>query len=197
MFHDKEYQILVRLYACPGEFIHGQYWALYELSHWLDDYQMFPALRPSIDHLLHHHLGWKWHTQAAEMSPCQRQWITWIPKLPVMLTALGLISLNSIDYFLLGDYRRVLIHLLGEVTVNQLFSLWHGENAAPTVAAHELPAVSFSLGLQIFSQIVGDDWIGNIIMHTLPPIEYSDVEQLRQNELDDINSMLARIGRFI
>ncbi|EDV1593707.1 hypothetical protein ABQ01_004990, partial [Salmonella enterica subsp. salamae] len=135
--------------------------------------------------------------QAAEMSPCQRQWITWIPKLPVMLTALGLISLNSIDYFLLGDYRRVLINLLGEVTVNQLFSLWHGENAAPTVAAHELPAVSFSLGLQIFSQIVGDDWIGNIIMHTLPPIEYSDVEQLRQNELDDINSMLARIGRFI
>lgn len=198
MFDDKEYLVLFRLYACPGEFLHEQYWELHNLNDWRDDYLTFPTLRTTIDRLLHQRLGWEWYEQPDGLTECQRQWIVWMPKLPIMLTCLGLISLNSVDYFLLGNYRRVLISILGEVTLNQLFTLWQGENEASIVTADELPGVAFSLGLQFFSQVVGHDWIGKMIMHTLPPIECNDdVEQLSQSELDEMSAILLRIGRFI
>ncbi|HFS5793855.1 TPA: type III secretion system domain-containing protein [Citrobacter werkmanii] len=197
MLDDKDYLAIFRLYVCPGEFLHEQYWTLCSLSDWRDDYLMFPTLRTAIDRLLRQRLGWEWYQQHDGITECQRRWIRWLPKLPVMLISLGLMSLNSVDYFLLGDYRRVLNNLLGEITVKQLFSLWQGESEAPIVSAEELPDVALSLGLQFYLQIIANDWVGKMIIHTLPPIDNNNVELLTQSELESMNAMLLRIGRFV
>jgi Type III secretion system subunit len=198
MVDDKVYLTLYRFYVCPGELVHKEYWSLCELNDWHDDYFSYPVLRPRIDSLFRQRLQWEWHDRGNCLTEYQRQWIHWMPKLPAILTSLGIMSLNNAEYFVLGQFRRVLVDLLGDITVNQLSVLCQGENKESIVSADQLPGFAFTLGLQIYSQIVGDDWVGRMIIHTLPPLDVcEDVQLLSQSELEAMNAMLVRLERFI
>ncbi|MFS9381045.1 type III secretion system domain-containing protein [Citrobacter sp. ANG330] len=197
MSDDKEYVSLYRLFMRPGGYIHEQHWHLSGLANWREDYLAHPALRPEIDRQLRTRLGWSWPGQGS-LTSLQRQWVRWLPKLPMIVIALGLLELNCSDYFMLGHYRRPLIGLLGEVTFNQIFALWQGGDDEPAVEPDRLSDVAYKTGTQLFSLLTKDDWVGRLIMPVLPCVDThaGDVSP-EQADLDKLQSKIGRIARFI
>lgn len=195
---DTEYVALHRLFICPGQYLHTQYWEVGEVSSWREDYQNFTVLQPEIDRQLRKWLGWRWPVEGVELTHWQRLWIRWMGKLPLLLTALGLIHLRCPDYLLLGEYRRHLIELLGERALNQIFALWKGGNEQSEVMPEELSAHALIAGVQLFSQLVTGDWVGQMILPTLPLMEsHLTPDPIGHFSHEKIGSEFIRLGRFL
>lgn len=198
MTYDSEHVELHRLFIRPGKYLHTQYWEESKLATWCNDYQNFSALQPEIDRQLRAWLGWKWPDEVIVLSHRQRHWIRWMGRLPVLLTALGLIHLRCPDYLLLGEYRQHFIALFGNRVLNQIVALWKGGDEDPEVVPDDLPEYAFIIGLQLFSQLVCGDWVGQMIVTTLPLIESHLVpEPVGYFSHEGIDCELMRLGRFL
>lgn len=185
---------LYHLFIRPGYHLHEEHWRQTSLADWRDDYMHSPALRPAIDRQLRKTLAWRWPTEGAKLTQKHRDWLSWLPDMPRLILALGLVHLSCPDYVLLGEYRKALEPSLGVQALNQLAGLWQGEGHQPELTPDELMPGALQMGMRLFALQNEQDWVWNMIWHTLPSVPEGEVPDL---STEVVYRQMHRLRRFI
>ncbi|WP_036665040.1 type III secretion system domain-containing protein [Paludibacterium yongneupense] len=153
----------------PGRWMHVEWWPWLKLAGWRDVYSRHPACRAEIDRLIIARRGFPRAPLPSALDASQQALLALEPRLPALLTALGLIGLDCRDYLLLGDYRRAVSSVLGPHGCGQLLILqsrWGA--AAAEVEASALPAHALACGIAWLGE-GGGQLLWPLLSSLLPP----------------------------
>ncbi|MBF0035737.1 hypothetical protein HAX39_24555 [Citrobacter freundii] len=185
---------LYHLFIRPGYHLHQDHWQLTSLADWREDYLARPGMRPVIDRQLRKMLAWRWPAEGGHLTHKQREWMSWLPELPRLLTALGLVHLACPEYLLRKDYRDSLASVLCPQTLNQLLGLWQAQSCPPVMMPDVLADGALRTGMRLFAQGNRTDWVWNMIWHTLPSDCGDTISSLSPER---VHVHMQRLMRFI
>ncbi len=185
---------LYHLFIRPGYHLHEERWRQTALAGWREEYMNSPALRPGIDRELRKALAWRWPKEGAKLTQKHRDWLCWLPELPRLIMALGLMHLSCPDYVLLGEYRKALEPALGMQALNQLAGLWQGKGGQPDLTPDALPYGALQVGMRLFAHQNEQDWVWKMIWHTLPAGQEGESPDVSS---ESVYRQMHRLRRFI
>nr|WP_249428051.1 type III secretion system domain-containing protein [Enterobacter asburiae] len=182
------------MFIRPGYHLHEDHWKRTSLVNWRDEYMKSPALRPCIDRQLRKALAWRWPKEGASLTQKHRDWLSWLPDLPRLVLALGVMQLSCPDYLLLAKYRNVLMPHLDTQTLNQLAGIWQGTPQQPAYAPEDLLKGALQMGIRLFSHQNEQDWVWNMVRHTLPSGSEGEVSDV---SAEYVYKQMHRLRKFI
>ncbi|WP_108651908.1 type III secretion system domain-containing protein [Dongshaea marina] len=152
-WHDSVTSLHQLAYA-PGQWMGLDWWRHLGLQGWQRSYQDYPHYRRELDSLIRLRRGFPEHGLVIPDDEFETELLQDFRRLPVLLTALGLIRIAKFDYFLLGNYRKPLISCLGEEVFWQLHGIFPQEQqidqgiqvAIEPISETKLPELAFYLG---------------------------------------------------
>lgn len=177
----------------PGAWMHAGWWTALELAPWQDSYRRYPACRSGIDRLIVARRGFPRAALPGALAPQQAALLALEPRLPQLITALGLLTLNCPDYLLMGPYRRALKSCLGERGGDQLLALHHDWRAGPAALTPDaLAAAAFDAGSGWWRRDAGSCMAHAALAILLPP-----TGKLPGAVPGPAADWLIKIGRFL
>jgi hypothetical protein len=131
----------------PGAWMHEGWWTHLSLDNWHASYVTRPACRPSIDRLIVTRRAFPLQSLPAAISDADRLLVELEPRLPALVTALGVIALGCADHLLLKTHREALAHHLDLKSCDQLLALHNSwDTRAACLAPSELAGKALSAG---------------------------------------------------
>lgn len=104
------------------------------------------------------------------LSLQQQRMVQLAPRLQAFALAMGLLVLGCKDYFLLPDYRRVLLHQLHDGLIWQLFGLCQGNNRS-LFSPTQTVEIALQLGIAVLTRAAQKDPVLHALLITLAPCE--------------------------
>ncbi len=154
----------------PGTWMHEAWWARFSLERWRASYLARPACRPSIDRLIVTRRALPCHSVPASLSDADRLLVELEPRLPALVTALGVIGLGCVDHLLLKSHREALAHHLDLKSCDQLLALHDGWNpGAARLSPAMLAATAFSAGARWWHRDAHRSVCAQLLAILLPP----------------------------
>ncbi|MHC8397982.1 type III secretion system domain-containing protein [Pseudomonas sp. MDT1-17] len=188
-----ELQQLHQLAYTPGTWMNDAWWTHLELTSWQASYHRFAACRPSINRLINQRRALRWSTLPASLTPQQQALLTLEPHFIRLITALGLVALNSPDHLLLKSYRQALMPRLDQHHCNQLLGLHQGwSNAQQPTPADALANAALQAGARWWQRDATPCPVTDMLNLHLPPTREVVVSQA-----DNAVHWLIKIGRFL
>lgn len=132
-----------------GHWMDDGWWPALELTQWQNSYRDHPTCRPAINWIIAERRQFPLAALPTVLTAQQTTLMTLEPKLPSLLTALGLLAIGCPDYLRLGRYRRQLAAHLGERSCNQLLALSpHTLPSPPSLQPEQLASGAYDAGLR-------------------------------------------------
>ncbi|QLK63771.1 hypothetical protein GE278_23500 (plasmid) [Enterobacteriaceae bacterium Kacie_13] len=190
---DKSLQSVHRLLWQPGQALHPSWWAYWGME---DLMKIYPQLSLSgqrdIDGqiALHRCLpDWR----PGQLSERQAQLVQLQPKLPLLLTALGLVAMKCSGYVWLRRYRHELQQTFSEQQLSQISVLMHEGSQPAEIQPADLPTLSLNIGLKLISQTLLHEPVWQLLVFTLPRQSDFSIDAVLDNPL----AALSRLERFL
>ncbi|QDQ25071.1 hypothetical protein FNU76_01170 [Chitinimonas arctica] len=132
----------------PGAWMAEPWWEQLGLAAWREQYARMSSVRKALDELIIKRRGFPASALPAQVPDDARYLLSLEPRLPVLLTGMGLVLLGGKPYLMMGEYRRALTRILGGGGCDQLLMLWPRGAGASMVelAADDLPAHALAVG---------------------------------------------------
>ncbi|OHX19163.1 type III secretion system domain-containing protein [Chromobacterium sphagni] len=188
-----ELQRLHQLAWRAGTWMDQGWWHELDLSPWQQSYQHHPVCRPALDRLIAKRRNFPKTPMPASLTPRQQAMLALEPRLPRLLTALGLLAMECPDYLLLGSYRRPLAACLGERGCDQLLALsTFSSPRQPDLAPEQVAAAALDLGTRWWRSADPNCPVQASLSILLPPGPAEPMPVI-----GDAMQWLMRIGRFL
>ncbi|WP_279156718.1 type III secretion system domain-containing protein [Obesumbacterium proteus] len=169
----------------PARYAHPQWLAALGFSpkgSWR--YGEYPQLDRSLNLALQRRRGTP--RLPAQLSDRQRRMAKMVSNINVFVLAIGLLKLECNDYFLLPDYRQLILRWLDEALIWQLFGLCQGRNRA-VFSPSEMIDNAFTLGIAVLHRAAQEDAVLYAMLITLPPCKralWPSIPRLAMNLLE-------------
>ncbi|CAI1009582.1 type III secretion system domain-containing protein [Serratia quinivorans] len=170
MVHLEQLGLLCRLLWQPGAWLHSQWWSALELASWRHCYPTLDDIsQRELDRLICQRRGFPLPMMPVpELNPLRLALLRALPRLPALLTALGLVLLACPGYLIWRPYRQALSSCLHDQQLQQLAAIWRGGTAKPLYSPTELPDRALALGHHCLSRGLTHEPLWQAIGFTLP-----------------------------
>ncbi|MEX3956747.1 type III secretion system domain-containing protein [Trinickia sp. EG282A] len=154
----------------PGAWMHEAWWGRLSLDDWRASYLARPACRPSIDRLIVMRRAFPMQALPASLCSWDQLLIALEPRLPALVTALGVVALGCVDHLLLKSHREALANHLDLKSCDQLLALHDSWDAgAACLPPSRLAQMAFSVGARWWHRDAQRNVCARLLATLLPP----------------------------
>ena len=174
--------------------LHSQWWTKIDLEPWQDIAKKNELISQRLDNVILSRLGYEklWLTEDREVV---LKWLSVLHRLPLLLTAAGLIVQNCPDYIWDNHYRKVMQGIFSQSQIEQLIALWPFTNEPPVWTPNNMleKAEYFSASALYHSWSSHPFW--PMLSLSLPVVE----KPIELSELESANvvSWIFRLEKFL
>jgi len=161
-----------RLLWQPGYHMHEAWWQALGLADWQQHYRRrLPQVRRELDRLICRRRAFpesRFPGVGGAFTPLQAALLRGVPRLPMLMLALGLLLSGCPDYVLWRPYRDALAGWLDEQQRQQLWGMWRYGHGSADVAPQELASFAGRCGVKALELALADDPVWQAVRYVLP-----------------------------
>ena len=174
--------------------LHSHWWAKLDLEPWQDIVKTNELISQRLDNVILSRLGYE-ELLLTEDREVVLKWLSVLNRLPMLLTAAGLIVQNCPDYIWDNHYRKVMQSIFSQSQIDQLIALWPYTSEPPLWTPNNMldKAEYFSASALYHSWSLHPFW--PMLSLSLPVIE----KPIELSELESANvvSWIFRLEKFL
>lgn len=191
-----EDKLLNQLMWQPCMSMHPSWWQQLDLERWQHFFHHNRLMSRRINLLAISRLTDFDREMHLSLSSQDRLLLTLGARLPMLLTGLGLILLNSPDYITMRIYRDALYEVFTSEQIQQLLSLWPEGGDEGACSADELIRTAQQFSIRELSHQWQDSQVWQALLPTLPHIQEGILDNVKA-PIHNVERWLFRLERFL
>ncbi|MCL1123677.1 type III secretion system domain-containing protein [Shewanella surugensis] len=191
-----EDKLLNQLMWQPCTRMHPSWWKQLDLERWQDLFYSSRLMSRRVNLLTISRLPAFDRGMHLKLTEQDKKLLTFGERLPVLLTGVGLVLLNSPDYITMRMYRDALFEVFTSEQIQQMLSLWPEGGDVGICTAENLMRAAQQLAIRELNNRWQDSQVWQALVPTLPCIQEGVLADVKA-PIQDAERWLFRLERFI